>query len=94
MKQTLLTAPDLAQRLGLHAAQARGLVQALLRGISPRSEVTHRNWTALMAERLRRNSLGSTPPFHCSRGVEAVTYASLPTPARCIPAASTPHTHT
>ena len=57
-------------------------MQALLRGISPRSEITHKNWTSAMGERLRRTALGQIPPFHCSRGTEAVTYASLPTSDR------------
>ena len=58
-------------------------VQALLRGISPRSEITHKNWTSAMGERLRRTALGQVPPFACSRGTEAATYATLPTPNRC-----------
>ena len=63
-------------------AEALCCPQALLKGISPRSEVTNKNWPALMAERLRRNSFGASLPFNCPRGQEAVTYAALPTSNR------------
>ncbi|KAK9792509.1 hypothetical protein WJX73_007651 [Symbiochloris irregularis] len=58
----------------------------LLKGISPRSDVHARNWTVVLADRLKRGCYGTghTPPFAPQRYHEAEGYAALPTPDRVL----------
>lgn len=63
-------------------------MQALLKGISTRSDITPANWTMYLSERLkqmwRTGGEPWPPPFAPRRGHEAMEYSVLPTVDRWV----------